>query len=260
MKKIIFLIPVFNDWDSLKKLITEIDFNINVIKNFEFECLVVNDSSSIQQPEIQLPSNLKSIKILNMKKNRGHARCNAFGIRYISQKEHFDYIILMDGDGEDRPNELKSIINKISEKPDTSVVAKRIKRAEGPIFQFLYKTHKIITYIFTGELINFGNYSCLIKKDVKKLSTKASLWSSYSGTVKNLLNLSEVNSIRGLILWTFKNVTFKINYSFSVHNCGFQISSFNKVVFNYFGFIDFFFFYKLVRKHNKFFGITFVYF
>ncbi len=198
MKKIILLIPVFNDWDSLKKLITEIDFNINGIKNFEFECLVVNDSSSIQQPEIQLPSNLKSIKILNMKKNRGHARCNAFGIRYISQKEHFDYIILMDGDGEDRPNELKSIINKISEKPDTSVVAKRIKRAEGPIFQFLYKTHKIITYIFTGELINFGNYSCLIKKDVKKLSTIASLWSSYSGTVKkNLLNLSEVDSIRG---------------------------------------------------------------
>ena len=26
--------------------------------------------------------------------------------------------------------------------------------------------HKIITYFFTGKKINFGNYSCLTKKDV----------------------------------------------------------------------------------------------
>ena len=63
----------------------------------------------------------------------------------------------------------------------------------------MYQTHKFLTYIFTGKLINFGNYSCLTKKDSEIISTKASLWSSYSGTVKkNLKNLSEIDSIRGL--------------------------------------------------------------
>ena len=134
-----------------------------------------------------------------MKKNKGHARCNAFGIRYIFKNKEFDNLILMDGDGEDRPIEIKSLINKIINNPNISVVAKRIKRSEGIFFQFLYQVHKIITYVFTGKNINFGNYSCLTKKDVEKLHSKASLWSSYSGTVKKNLNkLSEINSIRGV--------------------------------------------------------------
>ena len=134
-----------------------------------------------------------------MKENRGHARCNAFGLRYINLNEAYDYVILMDSDGEDRPVEIKDLIKKIDQEPETSVVAKRIKRSEGPIFQNLYKIHKLITLIFTGKKINFGNYSCLTKRDVNTLSDKASLWSSYSGSVKkNCKNLNETNSTRGL--------------------------------------------------------------
>ena len=104
----------------------------------------------------------------------------------------------MDGDGEDRPIELKKLIKKILEDPNKSIVAKRIKRSEGPFFRFLYSMHKLITLVFTGKKINFGNYSCLTKEDVKKLSTQASLWSSYSGSVKkHLNNLNEIESERG---------------------------------------------------------------
>ena len=133
-----------------------------------------------------------------MKENKGHARCNAFGLRYINSNEAYDYVIIMDSDGEDRPIEIKDLINKIIEKPEISVVAKRVKRAEGLMFQTLYQIHKLITFIFTGKKINFGNYSCLTKKDVNILSDKASLWSSFSGSVKkNLVSLNEVDSIRG---------------------------------------------------------------
>ena len=198
MKKIIILIPVFNDWESLKKLLKEIKENIKYFKNIDFECLVINDASTIQQPKLIKPINFRYLKILNMKKNRGHARCNAFGLRYIYQKKEFDYLILMDADGEDRPVEIKGLINKILDYPNNSVVAKRIQRSEGLFFKLLYQMHKLITYIFTGKKVNFGNYSCLKKKDVEILSSKASLWSSYSGTVKkNLKNLKEIDSIRG---------------------------------------------------------------
>jgi hypothetical protein len=199
MKKIIILIPVFNDWDSLVKLLNEINNSIEDTKNYEFNCIVINDASSIKQPDLSKPSNIKSFKIINMKNNKGHARCNAFGIRHISENEIFDYVILMDGDGEDRPIEIKDFVTEISKNPNMSVVANRSKRSEGTIFQSMYRIHKFLTYIFTGKKINFGNYSCLTKQDIRSLSDKASLWSSYSGSVKkNLKELKEMNTIRGM--------------------------------------------------------------
>jgi hypothetical protein len=199
MRKIIILIPVYNDWESLIKLIEEINKTIKVFNDISFECLIINDASTIQLPKIFKPSKFDSMEILNMKENRGHARCNAFGIRYIFQNKNFDNLILMDGDGEDRPIEIKSLIEKIIEDPSKSVVAKRVKRSEGLFFQLLYQVHKLITFFFTGKNINFGNYSMLIKDDVEKLHSKASLWSSFSGSVKKHINsFNEINSIRGL--------------------------------------------------------------
>ncbi len=199
MKKIIILIPVYNDWDSLKKLIEEINENIKDFNDISFECLIINDASTIKSPKLTKPSKFDSMDILNMRENKGHARCNAFGIRYIYKNKNFHNIILMDGDGEDRPVEIKDLVKKIGENPNISVVAKRVKRSEGIYFQLLYQTHKLITYLFTGKKINFGNFSILTKEDVERLHSKASLWSSYSGSVKKHIRfLNEINSIRGL--------------------------------------------------------------
>ena len=198
MKKIIILIPVFNDWESLKKLLSEINQNIDNIKNAEISCVVVNDASTKEQPEILKPKNLSSLKIMNMNRNKGHARCYAFGIRFVLTNENFDNLILMDGDGEDRPYELKELIELSKKENNFSIVAKRVKRSEGSVFRSLYQIHKLITLIFTGKNINFGNYSCLTKRDVEKLSSQSSLWSSISGTIKkNIPDLNEINSTRG---------------------------------------------------------------
>ncbi len=198
MKKIIILVPIYNDWNSFQKLILEINESVKDFKNFSFDCVVVNDASTNETPKLRKPDKIRSLKILTMKKNKGHARCNAFGIRYISQSENFDYLILMDGDGEDRPIELRSIIKKILESPNKSVVAKRIKRSEGLFFKFLYSMHKLITLIFTGEKIDFGNYTCLTKQNAVIISSKGCLWSSYSGTFKKYIkDFNMVDSIRG---------------------------------------------------------------
>ena len=219
MKKIIILIPVYDDWESLNKLLIELNENIKLFNDINFECLIINDASTTQPSELQKPSNFGSLELLNMKENKGHARCNALGIRYIFQNKNFDNLILMDGDGEDRPEEIKSLVQKIEENPDISVVAKRIKRSEGPFFQLLYQLHKLITFIFTGQNVNFGNYSLLTRSDVEKLHTKASLWSSYSGSVKkNLKPLNEINSIRGSRYFGPSQMSFfkLIVHSFSI--------------------------------------------
>ena len=192
--------PTYNDWESLINLLEEINFVIKNIKNYEFKCIIVNDCSSAERLKIVKPKNFNSLKIINMKENKGHARCNAFGIRYLAKNDkNYDHVILMDGDGEDRPEEIKFLVEKAIQDEKISVVAKRVKRSEGPIFQLLYKIHKLITLIFTGKNINFGNYSCITKNDIKILSTKESLWSSFSGSVKkHISKLNTINSLRGL--------------------------------------------------------------
>ena len=198
MEKFFILIPVYNDWESLTKLLEEINEVVKSINNVEFNCIVVNDSSTIEAPKFKVPSNIKSIELINMIENRGHARCNAFGIRYLSTIENYNNVILMDGDGEDRPEEIKLLVNKALANENVSVVAKRIKRSEGPFFQLLYQIHKLMTFFFTGKSVNFGNFSCLTKNDLKKISIKESLWSSFSGTLKyHIQELNSINSIRG---------------------------------------------------------------
>ena len=219
MKKFTILIPIYNDWESLTKLLSNINENIKNIKETQFDCVIINDCSTITSPKIIVPPQINSVKIIHMSKNKGHARCNAFGINYLSSSLNFDYLILMDGDGEDRPEEIKLLVDKISLEPNKSVVAKRIKRSEGFFFQILYKFHKYLTLFTTGKLINFGNYSCLTKSDLKKLSTKASLWSSYSGSFKdNIKNYNEVNSTRGIRYFgpTQMSLSKLVVHSFSI--------------------------------------------
>jgi len=198
MKKFIILIPVYNDWKSVSKLLREIDFET---KNWNAEVLIiiVNDASLEKRSGLdESYKKIKLIKIINMKQNKGHARCNAAGLKYISENENFDHVILMDGDGEDRPEELNLLFNKTKESSAKAITANRIKRSEGPLFQLLYQIHKILTYIFTGKLIKFGNYSCLTKDAVAQLVKEASIWSSFSGSLAKFVDVRDsVHSIRG---------------------------------------------------------------
>ena len=125
MRKIIILIPVFNDWDSLEKLLGEIDETVKNINNIFIECLIVNDDSTIISPQFLKPKNIKKVNILDMKKNRGHARCNAFGIRYVNKNEDFDNLILMDSDGEDNPQEISKMLDLALRNNDSVITSNR---------------------------------------------------------------------------------------------------------------------------------------
>ena len=199
MKKFRILIPCYNDWQSLFKLLNNIDNNITMF-DAEFTVLIVNDCSTEKMPKPSFSfKKIKSIDLINIKKNQGHTRCNATGIKYLSEKKNFDYMILMDGDGEDNPDDLPLIIKNILENKNISVVATRKKRSEGLLFTILYNLHKIITLIFTGKNMNFGHYCCLTRNDVILLSSKKTLWSNFAGAAKKFIpNLSGVPTIRGL--------------------------------------------------------------
>ena len=196
--KIKILIPIYNDWQSVFKLLENIDSEITGL-DVEASVLIVNDASTEQRPEINFNlNNLKSVQVINMKENRGHARCNAAGLKYINEKEDFDYVIPMDGDGEDRPEEIKLLVEKVKEYPDTVITANRVKRSEGFIFKSCYLIHKYLTFVFTGQLIKFGNYTCLPKSVVARMAEEEATWSSFSGSLSKIAKeRKSVPSIRG---------------------------------------------------------------
>ena len=198
MSKIKILIPVYNDWQSVFKLLVNINSQTSTL-NDEFSVLIVNDASTENRPEFSVDlNNLKSVKLINMKENKGHARCNAAGLKYINEKEDFDYVIPMDGDGEDRPEELNLLIEKIKDYPDTVITANRVKRSEGFIFKFCYLAHKYLTLVFTGQTIKYGNYTCLPKLTVNMMVNEPATWSSFSGSLAKIAkNRKSVPSERG---------------------------------------------------------------
>ena len=198
MKKIKILIPIYNDWQSFYKLLSDIDKHLERSVH-DISLIVVNDASS--EKNLNKIPNLKkisSIKIINMKKNQGHARCIATGLKYIYEKENFDFVIPMDGDGEDRPEEINLLLDKINNNPNIPITANRVKRSEGIIFRFCYSIHKFLTFAFTSQSIKFGNFTCLPKSIVGEMILDSSLWNSFSGTLASLYkNRLSISSIRG---------------------------------------------------------------
>ena len=227
MIKIKILIPVYNDWQSVSKLIEEIDCLL-IGPEFQISVIIVNDASNHDRDsEDRNFENIHSIQILNMKINLGHARCIATGLKYIYEKEDFDYVIPMDGDGEDRPEEIIEFLNQIKKSNEKPLVGERIKRSENLIFKICYQIHKLITLTFTGKSIKFGNYTCLSKPTVEKMIHEKATWNSFSGALTKVENdLIKIPSIRGTRYFGPSKMSFSnlLNHSLSI------ISVFKKTV------------------------------
>ena len=86
MSKIKILIPIYNDWQSAFKLLENINSKVSVLDD-EFSVIIVDDASTETRPDFLADlDRLKSIQIINMEENKGHARCNAAGLKYINEK------------------------------------------------------------------------------------------------------------------------------------------------------------------------------
>ncbi len=210
MKKIKILIPIYNDWQSVFKLLENINSEVSNLE-YEFSVIIVNDTSTEDKPKLSTSlDNLNSIKIINMKENRGHARCIAVGLKHIIEKEEFDYVIPMDGDGEDRPEEIKQLVDNLNYNSDKPIVGERIKRSEGIFFKFCYFVHKIITSTFTGHSIKYGNYTCLPKSTIEKMINEKATWSSFSGALAKVAkDRATIPSERGTRYFGPSKMNFK---------------------------------------------------
>ena len=208
--KIKVLIPLYNDWQSLLKLLENINHVISDMDHI-ISIVVVNDGSTEKIPNrFSSYSKINSIKIINLKENVGHARSIATGLKFILENDDFDYIIPMDSDGEDRPDEIKELIKKIEPQSNLPIVCERVKRSEGIFFRFCYFLHKLIAFTFTGRSIKFGNFTCLPKEVVKSMINAKATWSSFSGALSKISKLKiGIPSERGTRYFGPSKMSFK---------------------------------------------------
>lgn len=209
MNKIKILIPIYNDWNSLSRLVEEINSEAYKVQE-ELSVIIINDCSlELKLIEVKNFDKINSVKIISLKEKRGHSRCIATGLKYIYENEEFDYIITMDGDGEDRPQEVKDFIQNSNYTPEKTIVGERVKISENIFFKFCYNVHKILTYFFTGKSIKFGNFTCLTKLTVEKLLNEKASWSSFSGALEKVeKEKSFIPSFRGSRYYDSSKMSF----------------------------------------------------
>lgn len=189
MKKNYILLPVYNDWLSLKKVLQILNESFKTVKSNNY-IIIVNDFSSKKNILNKNYNNFKNIKILNLRKNVGSQKAIFFGLKYlqkiIKKKNNQTTISVLDSDGEDNPKMVKEIIKLVNKKKDYFIFASRKERTESNILRALNQLRLFITFILTGKFINFGNFSSFSSKLLKKILSNNNLYLAYSsGVLKN---------------------------------------------------------------------------
>ena len=192
----LILIPVYNDWKSLNKLLITINRNIN--HQAPTRILIVDDCSQSKIfLEIEKLKKIKKIEVLRLKKNVGSQKAIAIGLNYLLKKiKEFDYVTVMDGDGEDSPSEIKKMIRFAKKNKDSVIVSCRKDRNENFLIKNLYKVHLLITVLFTWKWITFGNFSVFFRKNLNKILSNQNIWKAYSASLIKNTNIKRLYAVR----------------------------------------------------------------
>ena len=197
MLKNIILIPIYNDWKSLNNLLLNIDKHFENKKNNIVEILVIDDNSS---KELSLDNknffSIKKIKVITLSKNLGSQKAILVGLTYLKKIGENSIITVMDGDGEDNPEELNKMISLASNNEEFIITSNRKARKESAFIILLYKLHLIVTFIFTFKWISFGNFTCFHSSNLKKLLSDNSSWYAHSSSVLKNCKIKKTYSKR----------------------------------------------------------------
>ncbi|MFN8357340.1 MAG: glycosyltransferase [Spirosomataceae bacterium] len=176
------LIPLYNDWDSLYLLLKRIETCVppDLFKRFSF--LIINDCSQTDCDPSKIFNSI-DLQIVNLNRNIGHQRAIAIGLSYLSDHPTYSQVIVMDSDGEDRPEDIETMLAAAEQHKGKIVFASRLKRHEGFTFRFFYKIYKFVFQMLTGKTIAFGNYCVIPAALIAKLAHVSEIWNHFSGAV-----------------------------------------------------------------------------
>jgi len=191
----VIVIPVYDDWKSLNKLLYEINSNTSTKELVKI--LIINDFSK-KKPQLNFKklNKIKEIKILELAKNLGSQRAIAVALNYLKKVESSFYVTIMDSDGEDDPKHINKMIDLAKKNKNSVIVSCRKDREENLIIKICYKIHLILTFLLTVKWISYGNFSSFHSKNIKKILSDNSVWLAYSSAVMKNTKIKKTYSKR----------------------------------------------------------------
>lgn len=202
---IVVLIPVYDDWPAVRELIAILDQRIAEC-NVDLELLIVDDASSVPSSTEFQRLDLQTvcrIRVLELRRNLGHQRAIAVGLGHIEAHLPCDAVVVMDGDGEDLPQDVARLIeaHRLSTGGQRVIFAQRSQRSEGPLFSLFYGLYRTLFGALTGRRIQMGNF-CLVPQDaLHRIVAVSEIWTHYaSGVIRARVPYTEISTHRGLRL------------------------------------------------------------
>jgi glycosyltransferase involved in cell wall biosynthesis len=196
---LLILIPVYNDWESVSLLLQELD-SVMAKEQIEGEVLMIDDGS-IKASQLIMTGGkaISRVDILHLRRNLGHQRALAIGLAFIHSNRPFDAVVIMDGDGEDRPSDVPRLFEKFAqEKGQKIIFAARVRRSEGRVFSIFYHLYRLVHRMLTGISVRVGNFSILSSLAVSQLVIVSELWNHYAAAVfKAKMPYSTLSTSRG---------------------------------------------------------------
>jgi glycosyltransferase involved in cell wall biosynthesis len=184
-KNVCIVTPVYNDWESLSLLLASVDKAVSTLP-ISASVIVIDDGSNsrIEDDLIDFGAlgSLESIEIMELSYNMGNQRALAIGLAQTAKKNDFDAVIVMDSDGEDRPEDIPKLLAEAENAPDHIIVASRTKRHDPMSFRFFYLLYQILFRVLTGNSISFGNFSVIPITTLKSLVFMPNLWNCLPAT------------------------------------------------------------------------------
>lgn len=194
-KRTTILIPVYNDWEALDKLLSLIEAQAASLKR-SFDILLINDCSADEVSVAKYQG--LNIKVISLFRNLGHQKAIAIGMSYLANQDHETQVLVMDADGEDKPSDIPTLLAKTEVAKDKIIFAKRSKRSEGLVFRVFYVIYKSVFKLLTGKTINFGNFSIVPAGQLKKVAFLSEIWNNYpGGIIKSKLPFDDISIDRG---------------------------------------------------------------
>ncbi len=182
----VILIPIFNDWESAGLLLRGLDRSLAGSPT-PHEVVFVDDGSTAPAPPdfgCGPFSALQSVQILRLRRNLGHQRAIAVGLVFIYERMPCRAVVVMDGDGQDRPEDILPLAQEFDRAGRGSIIfAARAKRLETPLFRLLYHLYRLIHRVLTGDPVRVGNFSIVPAEALAQLVVVPEIWYHYAAAV-----------------------------------------------------------------------------
>jgi glycosyltransferase involved in cell wall biosynthesis len=199
-KKLVVVSPVFNDWEAFGKLVDLLGA-LDIAKTYEIQVIAVDDGSSELSDDISLKARkglLADVQVVRLACNMGPMRAIAAGLVAANNVAGYEAVIVMDADGEDRPEDIARLISAWTKQPKKIAVAKRMERSESIAFRIFYVVYKVIFRLLTGQSITFGSFSLLPRSALHSLIHNPAIWNNLpAAIIRSRIPYVEVETKRG---------------------------------------------------------------